>query len=334
MNRLLIVLWSLAASAAWAQHEGHESDAHGARAVQESQESAPAPPQTPAHDHANHDPRIEPRAEQQTPDPHAAHEQGAMQDQGSSEPTAETPPPAAFSGPAHAADTIFDPADMAAARAQLRTEEGGMLSSLVLADRFETRFADSEERYLWDAQGWLGGDINKLWIKSEGEGAAGDNPDDAEVQVLYSRAIAPFFDFQAGVRHDFRPGPERSHLVVGIQGLLPQLFEIDVAAFFSDGGDVTGRFEAEYDLRVTQRLILQPRIELDFAAQAIPEHGIDSGLGSVEGGLRLRYEIRREIAPYIGIAWERKLGGTADFARASGEDPRSLQAVAGIRMWF
>ena len=200
--------------------------------------------------------------------------------------------------------------------------------------RFEIGADDDDESYLWDLQGWYGGDLHKVWWKTEGEGDLDGGAEEIELQTLYSRAITPFFDIQAGVRHDFRPSPQRSHAVVGIQGLLPYVFEIDAAAFLSDEGDWTGRFEAEYDLRLRQRWVLQPRFELDFAAQSMPELGIGAGLGSVETGVRLRYEIRRELAPYIGLGWDRKIGATADFARAAGDDPRSWQIVMGLRAWF
>lgn len=245
-----------------------------------------------------------------------------------------SPPPVAYSGPAHAADTIFDPQEMAKVRAQLHAEHGGSTSYQVLAERFEIGTGDGDDSYLWDVQGWYGGDINKLWLKSAGEGDAGDSPSTAEFQALFSHAIAPFFDIQAGVRQDFRPDPERSHLVIGLQGLMPYVFEIDVAAFLSDDGDLTARLEGEYDALINQRLILQPRLELNISAQDIPELGIGSGFASVEAGIRLRYEIRREFAPYIGIGWERKLGDTGDIAQDSGEDRSSLRAVVGVRAWF
>jgi copper resistance protein B len=173
-----------------------------------------------------------------------------------------------------------------------------------------------------------------VWLKAESEGELGDQAHNIEIQALYSRAISPFFDARFGIRHDVRPNPARSHLVVGLQGLLPFVFEVDAALFLSDEGDLSGRVETEYDLQVTQRLILQPRIELDLAAQATPEFGIGSGVSSIEAGMRLRYEIRRELAPYVGIAWNRKLGDTADFARVAGEDRRNLQVVLGTRFWF
>ncbi len=242
------------------------------------------------------------------------------------------PPPAAFSGPAHAADAVFDPREMAEAREQLRLEQGGAAHHLVLADRLEARFGDGLESYLWDVQGWYGGDINKLWLKSEGD--FGDGPDGAELQALYSRAITPFFDIQTGIRRDFASEQDRTHLVLGLQGLMPYAFELDLAAFLSHEGELTGRVEVELELQVSQRMLLQPRIETTLAAQEMPELGVGSGLGSIETGIRLRYEIRREFAPYVGIAWQRKLGGTADLARTAGEDRDAWLLVAGVRSWF
>lgn len=322
MKRLLIALLAgLATAPVLAQHEGHDAQETSSGTAEETTDP-----------HVGHDMSPAPQEKQESADPHA-HDMSTMQD--AAKPQAEaSPPPAAFSGPADAADILFDPQEMAKAREQLRIEHGGSKAYLILADRFETRVGDGEENYLWDLQGWYGGDINKLWLKSEGEGGLGDNPDNAEFQALYSRAIAPFFDIQAGIRYDVRPDPDRSYLVLGLQGLLPYVFEIDAAAFLSDDGDLTARLEGEYDLQVNQRLILQPRVELNMAAQEIPELRIGSGFSSIEAGIRLRYEIRRELAPYFGIAWERKLGDTGDFARAAGEDRGDWGVVVGVRSWF
>ena len=178
-----------------------------------------------------------------------------------------------------------------------------------------------------------GGDINRFVLKTEGEGAFGGALEDAEIQALYSRAIGPFFDLQAGVRFD--PEPDSlTHLVLGVQGLAPYMFHVDGALFLSDRGDLTARVEAECDQKITQRLILQPRIEAEFAAQDIPEREIGAGVTKVEPGLRLRYEIVPEFAPYIGIEYEAKLGETADIARTAGEDPDGLKTVIGLRAWF
>jgi copper resistance protein B len=201
-------------------------------------------------------------------------------------------------------------------------------------DQNELRVTDEHEAYAWEAQGWIGTDFNKLYLKAEGETEFGEGVEAAEVQVLYSRLVSDFFDVEVGLRHDFRPRPVRSHAVLGLHGLAPHFFEVDAALFLSDEADLTARFEAEYELLITQRLVLQPLLEVSFAAQDIEELGIGAGITGIETGLRLRYEFRREIAPYIGLAFERDLFGTAKRTRAGGGDPESLAFVAGIRWFF
>ena len=181
--------------------------------------------------------------------------------------------------------------------------------------------------------GTAGGHADKLWFKSEGEGSFGEKPESAEIQALWSHAIDPWWDLQVGVKQDL-VGPERTHAVIGLQGLAPYLFEIDAAAFLSNEGDLTARIEAELDQRITQRLILQPRAEIALSAQDVPELGIGSGLDRIELGVRLRYEFTREFAPYVGIEQEWLAGGSADYARAAGEDPSVTNYVAGVRFWF
>ena len=249
---------------------------------------------------------------------------------------AEAPPPAeALSGPAHAADAVFGSEVMADAREQLRQESGAMRTTAVILERLEAGFGDGEETFLWDAQGWIGGDINRFWWKSEGEGDFGDGLEEAEVQALYSRAVLPFWDVQVGVRQDFRDdGDDTTYLVAGIQGLAPYWWEIDAAAFLSTDGDLTARLEAEWDLRLTQRLIAQPRFELDASASDAAERGLASGLTSIEAGVRLRYEFRREFAPYLGIEWHRSLGGTADLIQASGGSTDHTLIIIGLRAWY
>src|SRR5690606_7160807 len=131
-----------------------------------------------------------------------------------------------------------------------------------------------------------------------------------EVQALYSRAIGPYFDLQAGVRHDIRPSPSRAYAVLGVEGLAPYWFEVEAHAFLSDKGDLFARVGASYDQLITQRLVIQPRAELNAAAQDAA--GVAGGLTDAALGVRLRYEVRREFAPYIGVSYERKIGGTAD----------------------
>lgn len=211
---------------------------------------------------------------------------------------------------------------------------GDMPFAMLMADRLEAGFADEADTWVWDLQGWYGGDRHRWWFKSEGEGEFGSSPEAAELQLLFSRMFAPFWDWQVGVRHDFRPRPDRTHLVLGIQGVAPYEFELDTALFLSEKGDVSGRLEAEYELRITQRLVLQPRFELNAALADDREIGLADGVNSTELGLRLRYELERELAPYIGIAREQLHGGTADLARAAGEPTALTSIVIGVRAWF
>lgn len=246
---------------------------------------------------------------------------------------AAPPLAAAGSGPARAADAIWGAEAMRASRQQLRMEDGGQKRVWFMADRAEYRLREGRDGYLWDAQAYYGGDTGKIWFKSEGEGSFGEKIESAEVQALYAHAISPWFDLQAGVRQDFASG-DTTHGVVGIQGLAPYLFEIDGAAFLSTKGDLTARLEAEIDQRITQRLILQPRVEVNLSAQDIPELGIGAGLDAIEAGVRLRYEFVREFAPYIGVEQEWKLGQSARYSRAEGEDPSVTNFVVGLRFWF
>jgi copper resistance protein B len=267
-------------------------------------------------------------------DPHAGHDMGDMDKPASPGPTMETPPPAAAgSGPPRAADAIWGADAMQASRDDLRRTHGDFPVFWLQGDRLEAQVRDGKDLYLWDIQGYYGGPATRLWFKSEGEGAFGSHPEDAEVQALYSKAVAPFWDVQAGVRHDIG-GPDTTHAVIGVQGLAPYLFEIDTALFLSHRGDLTVRIEAEIDQRITQRLILQSRIEANLSAQDIPELGIGAGLDQIEIGARLRYEFRREFAPYIGIEESLRTGQGADFARARGEAPSTTSFIAGIRFWF
>ncbi|MFS0798674.1 copper resistance protein B [Brevundimonas sp. 2P05AA] len=321
-------------------HAGHDApaaDPHAGHAMAPAQ-AAPADPHA-GHamsGHAGH-------GAAQT-DPHAGHDMSAARG-GPNIPTSvdavggrmvETPPPAAArSAPAHAADLLFDPAVMAASRKQLLVENGDIRSTAVLINSIEASFGDGADGYSWGAQGWTGGDINRFWWKTEGEGEIDGRLHEAEVQALYSRAIAPFWDVQAGVRQDFRPdGDDTTHLTVGIQGVAPYWFEMSAAAFLSTEGDLTARAEAEYDQRITQKWILQPAIEVALSASDIPELEIGSGLTSVTAGLRLRYEIRKEFAPYVGVEWTRSLGDTANYAKARGQDPEDTRFVVGIKAWF
>jgi copper resistance protein B len=249
-------------------------------------------------------------------------------------PPVAPPSPAALSGPAHAADAVFGHEPMAEAREELRKEHGSIVTTRVLIDQLETRIRNGRDGYFLNAEAWYGGDIHKVWLKTEVEGEFGHSPEQAEVQALYSQAIDPWWNLQAGMRYDFRPDPERAYLVLGIEGLAPYWFEVDAAAFVSNKGDVSARFEVETDQRLTQKLILQPRMEFDLAAQDVPEIGVGSGLSTAELGLRLRYEMKQEFAPYVGVAYERAFGDTAGFRRAAGEKAGGWNFLVGVRAWF
>ncbi len=234
-----------------------------------------------------------------------------------------------------AANDHYDPEAMKAAREQLRREHGGSTNFFLQADRFEYQPNEGSGLLLWEGQGWVGGDYNRFWMKTEG-GYLGETGgfEEAELQALYSRPVSAYFDFQAGVRQDMQPGAQRTFGVIGVQGLAPYWFEIDTALFISHDGDVSARFETEYDLRFTQRLILQPRAELNLVFQEVEEIGIGSGLSTAELGARLRYEFKREFAPYVGVSWVRAAGATADFVRRDGGSPGSLSVAVGLRLWF
>lgn len=249
-------------------------------------------------------------------------------------PMMETPPPAeAGSGPPRAADAIWGAEAMAASRKNLRDSHGDFPTFWVQGDRLETQIKDGDAAYLWDVQGYYGGPTRKFWFKSEGEGDFGGPIEEAEFQALYAQAIAPYWDLQAGIRQDVA-GLETTHAVVGIQGLAPYMFEVDAAMFISHRGDITARIETELDQRITRRLILQPRAEIKLSAQDVPHLGVGAGLDSVEVGVRLRYELIREFAPYIGVEQSWRFGNSADLGRAAGEDVSVTNYIIGVRFWF
>ena len=210
--------------------------------------------------------------------------------------------------------------------------------SKIIADQLEYRNNDGNNTLRWDIQGWRGTDYNKFWVKFEGEDQVSTNAGDLEVQALYSRTIAAFWDFQIGARYDRAYSSDLTNDrflgVIGFQGLAPYWFDAEPALFVSENGDVSARITSTYDLLFSQRLILQPRFEVNVAASEVREYGVGKGINDVQLGLRLRYEIRREIAPYIGLSWLKKLGDTADMALADGEKVDNLAFVAGIRFWF
>lgn len=212
------------------------------------------------------------------------------------------------------------------------TKDDPLLTKMMV-DQFEVRQADDDNPLVLKGQGWIGKDLNKLWLKVEAERTDGETKE-AELQALYSKAIARYWDLQVGVRRDFEPSPSRNWGVVGLQGLAPYFFEVDAALFVGDSGRTALRLEAEYELLFTQRLILTPEIGVNFYGKDDAATGVGSGLFDVELGVRLRYEFRREFAPYIGVNWIKKYGKSADFSRIAGDKISDTQFVVGVRFWF
>ncbi|HKK18981.1 MAG TPA: copper resistance protein B [Opitutales bacterium] len=203
-------------------------------------------------------------------------------------------------------------------------------------DRLEYRSTDADtEALLWDVQAWAARDYNKLYLESEGEYSLDeDRIESAQVELLYGRAVSSFWNLRGGLRYDFEPNPERAFAVLGVQGLAPQWFEVDANFYLSEDGNLFFGMEAEYDILLSQRLILQPRMELELSAQEVPEYGTGQGFTGIELGLRLRYEFSRKFAPYIGVTWESALGETANMIESGGGDPDAAVFVAGVKFWF
>lgn len=242
-------------------------------------------------------------------------------------PGTAAPPPVA---PGSAAGRYFGPTAMAAATAAMMAPPPGY--SQVRIDLAEFQVHDGHDGYRWEGEAWTG-DLNRFVLRSEGEGS-NRHLDSAEVQALYSRALDPWWNLQIGVREDIRPTPARTYATIGIEGLAPYKFDVLVAAFVSDRGQLTGRIETSVDERLTRHLILQPRVELNFSAQDMPAQRLGAGLDTAELGLRLRYEITRKIAPYVGFSFTQAAGKTADYLRAGGDSAQQRSLVIGIRSWF
>lgn len=212
--------------------------------------------------------------------------------------------------------------------------EDRMAFPYVLVDRLEYAARSGKDALNWDAQGWYGADYDKLWFKTEGRKELGGRTDDASLEALYARRFRPFWFYQAGVRVDERPAPRRTSLVLGVQGIMPGWFDVEAAAYVGRKGEVVARLELENNLYFTQRLILQPRVETFIATRADEERGLGRGVRNFEAGLRLRYEIKREIAPYIGVQWSRAFGGTGALVRRAGGEAGETTLVAGVRIRY
>ncbi|MET1080957.1 MAG: copper resistance protein B [Pseudomonas sp.] len=207
------------------------------------------------------------------------------------------------------------------------------LYGVLLFDQFEYQDAAAGSRLAWDASGWIGGDIDRLWFRSEGERTEGDSTE-AELQLLYGHSTGPWWDLLAGVRQDFSPGSPQTWAALGVQGSPLYGVDVEATAFLGERGQTGLRLEADYDLLLTNRLILQPSAQLDAYGQNDPAREVGAGLASSELGLRLRYEIVRQFAPYLGVTWRRAHGRSADLLRDEGEDVDETALVVGLRWWF
>ncbi|MDP1616596.1 copper resistance protein B [Phenylobacterium sp.] len=344
MIRTSLLALALAGSATAAAAQAADPHAGHVMPAKPSASSPARPAETPAapaDPHAGHVMPAQPAPAPADPhaghvmpapaDPHAGHAMAPMDggQTGSDLPVGNASAPGVITD--NVADRVFGAGQMQRARGILASEHGGSRASKVQADLLE--WAPNGDRYSWEVEGWYGGDINRFVFKTEGEGQSREGVEAAEVQLLYSRAVARYTDVQVGIRYDLEPR-SRAYATLAVDAMFPYWFEAEGSLFLSEKGDLLARVEGSYDFRLTQRLILQPRAELEFAAQDIPDSEIGSGLSKGELGLRLRYEIRREFAPYIGVAYERTFGDTADFVRAHGEDVESTRFIVGLRAWF
>jgi copper resistance protein B len=207
------------------------------------------------------------------------------------------------------------------------------IQSYVLFDRLEAWNADDGMGLEWEGRSWIGTDLNRLWLRSEGERVDG-HLKSADLEMLYGHSISPWWDVVTGIRHDFKPGVSQDFAAIGLMGLAPYKFEVAATAYIGQSGQTSARIEVEYETLLTNRLILQPLVEVNLYGKDDARRGIGSGLSTIEAGLRLRYEITRRFAPYIGLVRERAYGGTAEFRRDTGEDIEDTRFVAGLRAWF
>lgn len=319
---MLVLAMALAATPALAQspapdpHAGHVMPAPQAPAS----ESPPPPPAEPAstgahagHDHGATGPAPAPG----TPAARVGHLESA-------------PPPERVELPP------FIPPVSEAMRAAAFPEVHGhashdrAINTFALVDQLEWRSGRGGDGPAWSASGWVGGDINRLWFRSEGEAEGGD-VGGASAHLLYGRAVARWWDVVGGIRQDLQPGAQ-TWLALGVQGLAPGFFEVEATAYVSDAGQTAAHLEIEYDLLLTNRLVLQPVIEANLYGRPNPGLGVGRGLSTAEAGFRLRYEIRREFAPYVGLTWERRFGRTRDLS--DDEANGAPRLVTGVRVWF
>ncbi|WP_372016898.1 copper resistance protein B [Pseudoxanthomonas sp. 10H] len=347
---LAIHLLLLAGGAGAQTHVHRTSDGHDHAAASGSGQAVFDAAVTRAP-HVAHGTGIPDDAPSQSSVPHGAHDHAGGTFHGASRESTQQGHPSAMPGahpagaPMGVADTGTPPAepvpvpsaaDRAAAFPTLHGDHhahGNAINSLVRFNRFEAWDAEPGTGQAWEGSAWVGGDTQRLWLRSEGEREHGRTAA-ADLEVLYGRGISAWWELLAGVRHDFAPGPSRDWAAIGMQGLAPYKFEVSATAYLGSHGDTAFVAEAEYELLLTNRLILQPLLEVELRGQDDPARGVGSGLSTAEAGLRLRYEVSRRFAPYVGLVHERSFERTADHRRAEGEAIRETRWVAGVRWWF
>ena len=203
----------------------------------------------------------------------------------------------------------------------------------LLLDQLEQFHSDDANGQFWEAEAWYGNDRDKAWLRTEGERRSG-TLESADLEAFWSHTVGAFWSTQLGARQDFDTGPKRTWAAFGVEALVPYWLDVEATAYATSSGRTAARLRAEYELLFTQRLILQSEGEMNLYGKSDPERRLGSGLSDVQIALRLRYEIRREFAPYLGVSWIRLTGATADFARQDRRAVVEWQALAGVRMWF
>ncbi|MBO9875640.1 MULTISPECIES: copper resistance protein B [Xanthomonas] len=324
-------------------HAAHAPIMHGASATQTTAEHADA--MSHAHmDHATIDHTAAPASQvDHSQRAHHAHDGTDHDGMDHTTPIAPAATASACQCPASADTPLprepippITAADRAAAFPVLRDHgmaHGAARTGYLLVDRLEGWDNAHGSGQAWEARGWYGGDIDRLWLRSDGE-REGGRTTASSLELAYGRAISPWWDVLIGGRQAFAPGSARTSAAFGVQGMAPYKFEVSAMLYVGAGGHASLHLEGEYDVLLTNRLILQPRLEAELAAHDDPAHRTGSGLTTVEGGLRLRYEVTRRFAPYVGVEHVRSFGDTADLRRGDGEAARETRWVAGLRFWF
>lgn len=331
-RELVLACGLLAHTAAFAQHSGHPGQPDQAGRQPSVPRGAAAPAKAGANamdmDHQHMDQQAEPGSPMPAMNMGAGQEMqaGAMQGMQMGPMQGGKPPPDARDPNAYGEGTMHANLPGNAMNDEARFGR-------VLVNSVEVASGDGEHGQNLDAEAWYGGDFDKVWLKAEGARRDG-RLESLRTEVLWDHAFAPYWSTQVGVRHDTGSGDARNWLAFGVQGLAPYWFETEATAYLRQGGHVGARANVRYQLLFTQRLILEPQLQANVYSHADPEHGTGSGLSDLGLGLRLRYDVRRQFAPYIGVTWQRKFGGTAQYAEQHGGRRQTLQAVAGVRLWF